>query len=188
MSEPSLDHSVASRSLAVAGFCFVSCSFGGVCLGSTCYPGRLITGECAEGCRTRKLRRVASGVNVYMAVAIEIIKSFHYSVNGCCDDSCDVGEVDVSSGLRHAGDEHSSSLPDSATCICSTPRKLTFKFHILIGRRIDCVDEGIRLKVTTALRPPKLVAGGSWGGSIKDRPLVYGPNAQNSSRARHTPH
>ena len=58
------------------------------------------------------------------------------------------------SGLCHAGDEHNSSLPDSATYSTpDTPSKLLPEFHLQFrGRRaINCLDADIRLLVTKAL-------------------------------------
>ena len=58
------------------------------------------------------------------------------------------------SGLRHAGGEHNSFLPGSATYKPATPRlsNSNLKFP---GRRTDCVGHENRLNVGKALRYPK---------------------------------
>ena len=63
----------------------------------------------------------------------------------CCDDFCGVW-VD-SHGLRHAGEEHSSSSPGRAMHI-STFRSMVSKFD---RQLIDCLVHENHLKVTTAL-------------------------------------
>ena len=56
------------------------------------------------------------------------------------------------SGLRHAGGEHYSSLPDSATSTPATPR---LKFSKILSGFNDCLMQEHRLYVAKALGHPK---------------------------------
>ena len=175
--EPSLDHDVAcmkfirpmaSGSLVTTGSSTVSCSFAGVRLGSTCCPGSLSYGAWAEGCRPHKLRRVAFGNYIYTPKAIGSADALDCCVDECCGGCYDAMDVDSLTadigiqvafivdliGLRHAGEEHSSSLPYSATYIeIDTPRKIiALTLHFKFGRRIDCVMHEHRLMVVKARR------------------------------------
>ena len=70
-----------------------------------------------------------------------------------CDEFCDADELDdSSSGLSHAGEQHSSSSLDCATA-CIT---LSFcKFHLKIGRpKLHCVVQENRLYVAKARGHP----------------------------------
>ena len=85
-----------------------------------------------------------------------------------CDDFCDDGKIDdTNTGLRRAGEEHSSSLPDSASYACSTPSR--FKFHLELAGSVDCVVPGDRLHVATAQGHPlgRVSLGG--GGATRRR-------------------
>ena len=52
------------------------------------YPGRLIYGVCVEGCRTRRLRRVALGVGIYLctSMTIGLTDSMYYCNGEGCGD------------------------------------------------------------------------------------------------------
>ena len=186
LSEPSLDHRIACVALASRS---VSCSFGGVRQGGTCHLGRLSLWEGAEDCRTRSFRSVARGVYIYITTIIGSVDLLYYSVHACCGDCEDemgaIIALTYCSGLRHAGDGHYSSLPDSAAHTLVTPRpsNSTLKF----GRQIDCLMQEHGLIVAKALRLPKHSAGVSWGrGRPKRRPL--GLRTQRPEQQPGTPH
>ena len=162
---PSLDHHCAFASFA---FRSVSCSDGRfVLLGGTCRPGCFVSGEGLEGCRAQMFRRVAFGVYVYskfVPMAAVLADNLYCYIVECCDDGVDemadiIALIDIISGLRHAGDEHTSSLPDSATY--STPaRPRSSKFPEIHGRQIDCLMQEHRLYVAKALGHPKPIGAG----------------------------
>ena len=169
-SEPSLDHRityVTSSSLAAMTSQFVSCSFGGVRLGSVSCPGRLSYGEWSEGCRPRKLRRVAYGVVIHLVSIITTgspYPLYQCNVDGCCGGCYDEMVVRIAlnyySGLCHAGEEHTSSSPDSATHNkFATPRSSNSIFKFLGRHAIDCLMQEHRLLAAKALRHPSHVAG-----------------------------
>ena len=101
----------------------------------------------------------------------------------------------IISGLSHAGDEHTSSLPDSATYSApGAPRFSKFPYSKTLAGFNACVVQERRLNVATALGHPKPIGAGCPLGeeptaqfALLD-PLAIEPNAQNSSRESHIPH
>ena len=162
-SVPSLDHRSARVALARH---LVSCSFGRfVFLGDMCRPGCLVLWQGAEGCRAHSLRCVAFGVYFYSSVVLMaaiLVDTLYCYIARCCDDGVDEMDATIAptyySGLSHAGDEHYSSLPDSATYMFATLRfsNSTLKF----GRQIDCVTQEDGLYVAKALGHPKPIGAG----------------------------
>ena len=183
-SEPSFDQVLVCRKFVLAitldavvvAIRFVSCSFGRfVLLGGMCRPGCLVYGKWSEGCRPQSLRCVASGVHPgsnFVPMAAVLVDTLYCYIAECCDDGVDemvdaIVPIIVISGLSHAGDEHTCSLPDSATYNKpATPRSL--KFLLKFGRRIDCFIHEHDLHVTKALGHPKPfgagcpLGGGHW--------------------------
>ena len=92
--------------------------------------------------------------------------------------------VGIISGLRHAGDEHTCSLPDSATYSTpDTPRPSNSKVFRILAGQIDCFIQEDGLIVAKALGHLKAIAArcplgeGGRGGDQRIGPLVCGPKA-----------
>ena len=190
-----LIHAIVFDSLFTRASSVNGCGPVGGRVGGMRCPGSLSLGMCTAGLRARSGSAIVHGahgccgssqvgmlffVPWLLSLSVPILDHSYkgcytptasrlLDLLSCCDDVCDVGELGVSSGLGHAGGEHSSSSPDSATKIV-TPSVL--KFHLQIRPAyIDLFVHEDGLVVAKARGHPLVRV--SLGGSDEERVSRY---------------